>query len=225
MNASLSATGLGALLTCACSLAFAQATTTISQQGSANTAYTEQTFGSPPPEIPGVLTATIEQIGNNNHVGDALTRTPRIFQRSAIRTVATATVRQHGNQNAASISQDVTFEEVPVQIWQIGNKNTAAISQLQVQHSEAELKQTGNDNVASVDQQGVIDSGFRISQDGSGNRLSMRQQRSSLGRPSITQTGTANSVTFEQDGVFPAGINTERKLDVLPALNDGDSYS
>jgi hypothetical protein len=192
MKATLTAIGLGAIVACACNGAFAQTVTT-TQQGIANTSYTEQS------SVETVsATATTIQIGNNNRAGDPDTRTPGIIQRNISSNLATARIYQNGNANTASIVQDTADIHVNADIEQVGNYNRAAITQIDNAHVDAWLRQTGTGNVAVL-QQTNLDAGIRAVQNGSGNRLTFSQSRTALHTPILTQTGTQNEILFSQD--------------------------
>ena len=87
MKATLSATGLGALIASACTAAFGRTDGHDAQTGTGNTAFIEQTMLDPLAPA----SATIIQVGNNNHAGDPVTQTPGIFQRNAEPTPARRT--------------------------------------------------------------------------------------------------------------------------------------
>lgn len=200
MKTVLSSVALGAALACACHPVVAAPTVTTTQQGIANTAYTEQIGGD------ALTAATIVQIGNNNRAGDPLAQTPGIYQRMA--PAASASIRQQGDGNTANIVQDGTRMPVTAQIGQVGNRNTAAITQTIVTYSDASLSQTGTGNVARLDQSQVADLGFRGIQNGTDNYLSFRQNNAVYGTPVVTQMGTANAVSVNQDGVLFSGGTT-----------------
>ena len=193
MKAKFSAIALGAILACACGGALAQITATTTQQGVGNTAYTEQ-IGT----IDQRITATIEQIGNNNRAGDPATRTPGIFQRPEHPLgQPVATIRQNGDENTASIVQERIAFDAEVLIQQVGNNNSAAIAQnLLTGVGPTSLSQTGSNNVARVEVLNTSDTGgFRGIQNGSENFLSFRQEFGHFAGGSVTQNGVKNSAT------------------------------
>jgi hypothetical protein len=192
MKATLPAIGLGAILACACNVAFGQLATT-TQQGTGNNAYTEQStaFG----------VATITQIGNNNHAGDPVTKTPGIFQGGAGFAQGTATIYQRGDGNTASVRQEDSVLPTVGEIRQVGNNNAATITQHNVFFTGALIRQTGADNVATVEQE-ATDVSLTAIQTGVGNLLSFRQFQTAHGPATVTQTGASNSVTVDQDAVF-----------------------
>jgi hypothetical protein len=207
MQAKLSAIGLGALLACACGGALAQITATTTQQGIGNTAYTEQIsttdFG---------ISATIEQIGNNNRAGDPVTKTPGIFQRPVTGAARLeAAIRQRGDENTASIVQERNiFPDVTALIEQVGNNNTAAITQDVAQGVNASLNQNGHHNVARVQQLSFGDrGGARGIQNGSENFLSITQENNTLSSGVGIQNGFRNSGTIYLSG-FESFGNVEQ---------------
>jgi hypothetical protein len=207
MKVALTAIGLGAILACACNGALAQTVTT-TQQGTANTSYTEQfsVEASRP-------TATTIQIGNNNRAGDPDTRTPGIIQRNTFSPAsAVARIYQNGNANTASIVQDTADILVNADIEQVGNYNRAAIIQIDNVHVDAWLRQNGTSNVAVLNQT-KVDGATRAVQNGSGNKLTF-SQNGVLQNPALTQTGTQNEILFSQDEVT---------LGVLTITQTGDS--
>jgi hypothetical protein len=208
MKASLSAIALGALL--ACNFATAQ-TITITQQGTGNDAYAEQQGPLPGPGFNPA--ATIIQIGNNNHAGDPVSRTPGIVQRDR-HEFAAARILQNGNENTASIVQDGVAFTVNAIIEQVGTGNTAGLRQHIQTGSNGSLRQTGTNNVATLDQEFVADSGFSAAQTGSDNRLSVRQRGTVLGPPTVPptveQTGSGNSVTLDVERLFITSMHIEQ---------------
>jgi hypothetical protein len=212
MKASLSAIALGALL--AYNFATAQ-TITITQQGTGNDAYAEQQG---PPGGPLIHAATIIQIGNNNHAGDPVSRTPGIIQRERFEN-ANARILQNGNENTANIVQDFVAFPVNAQIEQVGNRNTAGLRQHFLTYSDGGLRQSGNNNVAMLDQEEVVDSGLRAVQDGSDNRLSVRQHRTQISTPSVAQTGSGNSVTLDLESIF----GTSPQIEQVGSMNTVNS--
>jgi hypothetical protein len=222
MKTSLSAIALAALL--ACNFAYAQ-TITITQQGTGNEAYAEQQGPLPGPDFN--PTATIIQIGNNNHAGDPGSRTPGILQRERFES-ANARILQNGNENTASIVQDAVALAVNALIEQVGNGNTAAIRQHIQTSSNGSLRQTGNNNVATLDQEGVSDSGFQAVQTGSDNQLSVHQVGTvfgGVGPPNISQTGSDNSVTLNLEHLLGVGTQIEQvgsMNTVNSTVRDGD---
>jgi hypothetical protein len=221
MKATLSAIALGALLACN----FAQAQVTITQQGTGNEAFTEQQ-GAPTPGF-GPRATTI-QIGNNNHAGDPGTRTPGILQRAPFEHTS-ARIFQIGNENSANILQDGAMLPVNAIIEQVGNGNTAAISQFIQTFSDGVLSQTGTNNRATLEQSFVSDSGFRAVQNGSDNQLAVRQIGTvfgGVGAPAVVQTGSGNSATLHLQLLLGMGTSIEQVGDlntVNSRVFDGDS--
>ena len=217
MKTTFTAIALGALLACN----FAAAQVTISQQGAGNSAYTEQQ---------GTLqdywrpSATTIQIGNNNHAGDPLTRTPGIIQRDRFE-FANARIYQEGDDNTANIAQNGVAMPVNTTIEQRGNANTAGITQTIVTWSDASIYQNGTNNQATLDQH-VTDSGFRAAQNGSDNRLSVLQYDAVYNVPTITQTGSGNSITLDLERLLGSGshidqVGSNNTVDSI--VRDGDS--
>jgi hypothetical protein len=221
MKATLSAIALGALL--ACNIASAQIT--ITQQGTGNGAFTEQQGVMTPGFIP---RATTIQIGNNNHAGDPATRTPGILQREPF-PFANARIFQKGNENTADIVQDGVVLPVNAIIEQVGNGNTAAISQHIQTFSDGVLSQTGTNNRATLEQINITDSGLRAVQNGSDNQLSVRQVATvfgGIGVPAVTQTGSGNSVTLDLERLLGTGAHIEQvgsMNTVTSTVRDGEA--
>lgn len=207
MKATLSAIGLGALIASACTAAFAAPTSTISQTGIGNAAYTEHTLVEPT----SAASATIIQVGNNNRAGDPVAHTPGIIQRNITAySGATALISQLGNENAAAIVQDGTSFPVDATIQQKGDRNSATLAQTIVTWSPATIIQTGTDNVAALDQTGA-DTFFKGTQEGMGNSMLVRQYGASHGGARLTQSGAHNSIvldqleTLDQTNIFQVG--------------------
>jgi hypothetical protein len=203
MKAKLSAIAIGAILACACGGALAQITATTTQQGIGNTAYTEQIGNDPR------MSATIEQIGNNNRAGDPVTKTPGIFQRPVTGGgLPEATIRQRGDENTASIVQERIFFTVRALIEQVGNNNTAAISQEGLQGIDlTSLNQNGNHNVARVEELNTTDAhGSTGIQNGSENFLSIKTEANTFGGGNVIQNGFRNSATIDLDGFGAVGV-------------------
>jgi hypothetical protein len=228
-----SAIAIGAALAFTCHFASAQTATptvTVTQQGNGNTSYAEQVSSLTALQE---ATATITQIGDNNHVGGPGATTGGIFQR-APNVGTSALVVQNGAGNNAGITQDGTIGQagpVEARITQIGNANTATITQEIVTASTATVDQTGTGNVAVLEQS-AADARLATTQNGTGNRVTVVQLGGPFGGPDVTQngdgntasvnvtnagggsgplivqTGTANSVTAVQTDVFdsPARI-------------------
>jgi hypothetical protein len=215
MKATLSAIGLGAILACACNVAFGQRATT-TQQGTANTAYTEQSTA--------FAVATITQIGNNNHAGDPVTKTSGIFQGGAGFAQGTASIYQRGNENTASVRQDDTVLPTHGDIRQVGNNNSAAITQHNVSFTDALIRQTGADNVVTVEQE-ITDVSFKGIQTGVGNFLSFRQFETARGPVTVTQTGAYNSVSVDQNVFFASGtiIDQVGDMNTVTSTMKGDA--
>jgi hypothetical protein len=202
MKATLSAIALGAMLASACHVVFAGPTATTTQQGTGNTAYTEQRLVDPT----SATTATIIQVGNNNHAGDPDAQTPGIHQRNITGfSDAITMIHQHGEENAGSIMQNGTSFPVSAEIRQEGNNNAGVITQKIVTYSDALLRQTGTDNVATIEQSNVADLGIKAIQNGSDNVLSFRQRDSMNGTATVRQTGADNSVTVDQIHLLGSG--------------------
>lgn len=211
MKAKLSAIGLGAFIACTCNAAFAGPTVTITQQGTGNTAYADQTTGINTTNS----SATIIQVGANNHSGDPVALTAGIVQRNIDSSVARARIVQNGEENNASIVQDGARYEVLPDIQQTGDNNTGAITQNIVTYSDASLRQTGTNNVATLEQSHVADLSLLATQTGSDNRIWYRQYGSSYGNPSVTQTGSQNSATVDQENLIGTrGVQIEQVGDL-----------
>jgi hypothetical protein len=192
MKASLPAIGLGAILACACNVAFGQLATT-TQQGTGNRAYTEQNtaFG----------VATITQIGNNNRAGDPESKTGGIFQGGAGFAQGTATIYQRGDGNIASVRQEDTVMPTVGEIRQVGINNGATITQHNVSFTAALIRQTGAGNMANVEQE-MTDVSLTVIQTGADNALGFRQFQTAHGPTTVTQTGSSNTLSVDQEGVF-----------------------
>ena len=198
MKITLSGSAVGAFLALTCGGAMAQVTATTTQQGSGKTALTEQvqTYIED-------MTATIEQIGNNNRVGDPGTQTPGIYQRPQHGSGgADATVRQRGDGNVASIRQERIAYGAIVLIEQVGNNNSAAVRQDLLTYGETTtLRQTGNDNVASFERLNTGDTpSFTATQTGSDNVLLFRQANGHFVTSRVDQTGSGNVVRVDLNG-------------------------
>lgn len=206
MKATLSTIGLGAILACACNVAFGQSSTT-TQQGTGNSAYTEQNTAH--------AIATITQIGNNNHAGDPVAQTPGIFQGGAGFAQGTASIYQRGDENTASVLQVDSVLPTLGDIRQVGHNNVATITQHNVSITEGVIVQAGADNVATLEQENT-DVSFKGIQIGLGNILSFRQHGTAHGPTTVTQTGAHNSVSVDQDNVFFANGT---KIDQIGDMN------
>jgi hypothetical protein len=149
MKFTLSAIAAGATLACACQLAHAQSTVTVTQQGNANTVSAEQVVPNPnDPSVPRAANATVIQIGNGNHAGGPGGRRAGIYQRDNVGTFAL--IQQNGTANNAGVMQDGTCgfaARVEASITQAGNANDATIRQHIVTSSPAIVEQTGSGNL------------------------------------------------------------------------------
>lgn len=218
MKTSLTAVALGALFACN----FAAAQVTISQQGTGNSAYTEQLGSRPASSTP---VATTIQIGNNNHAGDPLTHAPGIIQRDRFE-LANARIYQEGDENTANIAQNGVVLPVNAIIEQRGNGNTADITQTIQTWSDGVIYQTGANNRATLDQHFVTDSGFSATQDGSDNRISIQQFGTVYDYPLLTQSGSGNSIALEVARVLGSSpridqVGSNNAVDSI--VRDGDS--
>lgn len=201
MKPTFSAIALGAMLASASHAAFAGPTSTTTQTGIGNSAYTEQSLVDPTV----LANATIIQIGNNNHAGDPVAQNPGILQRNIHTLAATARIEQRGNENTGTIVQDGTYPQAAATITQIGAGNTAAIAQHIITFTTGSLHQEGTGNVATL-QQELSDLDFRGIQNGSGNVMSVRQHDATHAGAGITQTGSQNAAYVDYDrtngGIF-----------------------
>ncbi|RYE75408.1 MAG: hypothetical protein EOO80_15215, partial [Oxalobacteraceae bacterium] len=145
---SVIAAALGLALTLASQAASAQdtsSTVTVRQQGNGNTSYAEQTTGVYDFNN---VTATITQIGNNNHVGGPGSTTGGLLQLNGGGNLE-AQIRQTGTGNNAGIAQiDIVASTFPVtaEITQTGSDNTATLRQTLTSDLSAILIQNGNGN-------------------------------------------------------------------------------
>lgn len=197
MKTALTAIALGAILASASHATFAGPTSTTTQTGIGNSAYTEQSLVDPA----ALASATIIQIGNNNHAGDPVAQNPGILQRNIGQAKATAMIEQLGNENTGTIVQDGTHHFAEATITQTGAGNSAAIAQNIVTFTTGSLHQEGTGNVATL-QQEFTDLGFQGIQNGSGNVMSVRQHDASHSGASVTQTGSQNAAYVDHDGTL-----------------------
>jgi hypothetical protein len=210
MKLALSAIALGASLACACHGAFAQ-TVTVTQQGVGNTSYAEQFVQTPADQNypPGATTATITQVGNNNHVGGPGATSGGIFQRLYQWGGSDAVVSQTGTGNNAGITQDGTpganSPPVDARITQQGHRNDATITQTSLLSTDTTVDQNGNGNLARLEQIGSGDASLHVTQNGTGNRTTVSHNDSSHGGPQVTQTGAGNTVSLVAENLLGPG--------------------
>ena len=190
MKFALTSIAAGVVLACVCHGASAQATVTVTQQGNGNTSAAEQVGYS------GIdITATITQIGDNNHVGGPGSSGGGIIQVGGESPMPSnaATVYQNGTGNNAGIVQ-VPIIPSPV---------------------EASIRQTGNGNSGFIRQDGVSGTLLTIEQNGDGNRSALEQITGGDSTIRTLQSGNGNSVTvgqYETGGRFYSSV-----------VQDGDS--
>ncbi|MFS2214285.1 hypothetical protein ACCD08_07245 [Telluria sp. Tellsp104] len=209
MKFALSTIALGISLTCA-SLAASGQTITVTQQGGGNTVAAEQVNTTPDPvAFPAATTASITQIGNNNHVGGPGATSGGIYQILAPRGGARATVSQTGSDNNAGITQNGRLggNSPPVEavITQQGNGNDATITQTNAFSNDVTVDQNGSANLARLRQVGTGDASLHVTQNGSGNTATVDHLGSSHGGPQVTQTGEGNTVSLYADNLLGPG--------------------
>ncbi|SDF70393.1 Curlin associated repeat-containing protein [Massilia sp. PDC64] len=228
MTSRLSAIAIGAILACASHVAASQ-TITVAQQGNGNTASAEQVTPAPVPIFdPSATTASITQIGNNNHVGGPGATSGGIFQ-NVFPYGAIAVVSQTGTGNNAGITQDgrpgPNPPPVQARITQRGNGNDAAITQTDAVSNYINVDQNGSGNLARLRQVGSGDASLRITQNGTGNTASVDHLNSSHGGPEVSQTGDRNTVSIFADNVLGPGasITQDGSMNNASVLIDTDS--
>ena len=208
MKLALSTIALGISLACASHVASSQ-TITLTQQGSGNTAAAEQAaLGSVPVIDPSATTASITQIGTNNHVGGPGATSGGIFQ-NVFDYGAVAVVSQTGAGNNAGITQNGRSgpEPGPVQalITQHGNGNDATITQTNALTNYINVEQSGSANLARLEQLDSGDASLHVTQNGTGNTTAITHLNSDHGGPDVTQTGDRNTVSLFVDSVSGTG--------------------
>ncbi|KQZ47511.1 hypothetical protein [Massilia sp. Root1485] len=208
MKLALSTIALGVGLACA-SLAASGQTITVTQQGSGNTAAAEQVNTTPEAVIYSSTTASITQIGNDNHVGGPGGTSAGIFQILSPNGGARALVTQTGTGNNAGITQDgrpgPNPPPVTAVITQQGNGNDAAITQTHAVSNDVSIDQNGSANLARLLQVDTGDASFHITQNGTGNTTTAEHLRSSHGGPQVNQTGEGNTVAIYADNLLGPG--------------------
>jgi hypothetical protein len=191
---SLSAIVAALGLALACQAASAQdgnSVVTVTQQGNGNTSYAEQSTNDYPFNN---LTATITQIGDNNHVGGPGSTTSGVLQIDSGGSVD-AQIRQTGVGNNAGITQvNVVGATFPVtgEITQFGSHNTATLRQTLTSDLSAVLIQNGNGNPSAVEQAESIPGTARTTQTGDNNSATIFQRVTGYVSPRITQDGEGN---------------------------------
>ncbi|WP_440965082.1 hypothetical protein ACL58G_02910 [Massilia sp. GER05] len=208
MKLALSTIALGVGLACT-SLAASGQTITVTQQGSGNTAAAEQVNTTPDAVIYSSTTASITQIGNDNHVGGPGGTSAGIFQILSPNGGARALVTQTGAGNNAGITQDgrpgPNPPPVTAVITQQGNGNDAAITQTHAVSNNVSVDQNGSANLARLLQVNTGDASFHITQNGTGNTTTAEHLRSSHGGPQVNQTGENNTVAIYADNLLGPG--------------------
>jgi len=208
MKFALSTIALGIGLAFACQAASSQ-TIAVTQQGSGNTIAAEQMNTTPDAVIYSSTTASITQIGNNNHVGGPGGTSGGIYQILSPNGGARAVVTQVGAGNNAGITQDGRPGPNPpplaAVITQQGNGNDAAITQTHGVSNDVTVDQNGSANLARLRQVDTGDASFHITQNGTGNMTTAEHLRSSHGGPQVTQTGEGNTVSIYVDDLLGPG--------------------
>jgi hypothetical protein len=209
MKLALSTIALGISLACASQVASSQ-TVMVTQQGGGNTVAAEQVNTTPDPvAFPSATTASITQIGNNNHVGGPGATSGGIYQVLAPRGGARAVVSQTGSGNNAGITQDGRPGQNPppvaAVITQQGNGNDATITQTNAFSNNVTVDQNGSGNLASLRQVDTGDASLHVTQNGTGNTATVDHLRSSHGGPQVTQTGEGNTVSLYADSLLGPG--------------------
>jgi hypothetical protein len=225
MKAAFSKIGLGALIASAFNVASAAPTATTTQTGAGNTAFVEQALLDPLAPA----SATIIQVGNNNHAGDPVTQTPGILQRNVdIRASSITAIQQVGNENTASIVQDFGHFAVSAEIQQMGDYNNAFVVQNVVTWLGALLRQEGSHNIAALEQTASGDLTFTGRQNGSDNVMLIRQHDASFATATVTQTGSQNFVYADRDGAGARGgftIEQTGSLNSVTSAMTGEVYN
>ena len=199
MKLALSTIALGVCLACASPVASSQ-TITVAQQGSGNTVAAEQVNATPDAVLYSSTTASITQIGNDNHVGGPGGTSGGIFQILSPHGGARAVVSQTGSGNNAGITQDGRpgGNPPPVEavITQQGNGNDATIRQQDATSIPVTVDQTGTGNLARIHLfLNSGDTGVLTRQTGTGNRLTIEEAHVGYTGPDVTQDGQDNSAT------------------------------
>jgi hypothetical protein len=206
MKLALSAIALGISLACASHVASSQ-TVTVTQQGSGNTAAAQQVYlASVPIFDPSAATASITQIGNNNHVGGPGATSGGIVQ-NILEDGAIAVVNQTGTGNNAGITQNGGRAPEPGQglITQHGNGNDATITQSDAASNYINVDQNGSGNLARLEQINSGDASLHVTQNGTGNTTTITHLNSDHGGPLVAQTGDRNTVSLFVDSVTGTG--------------------
>jgi hypothetical protein len=208
MKLALSTIALGVGLACASQIASSQ-TIAVTQQGSGNTAAAEQVNTTPDAVLYSSTTASITQIGNDNHVGGPGGTSGGIYQILSPNGGARAVVTQIGAGNNAGITQDGRPGPNPpplaAVITQQGNGNDATITQTHGVSNDVTVDQNGSANLARLRQVDTGDASFHITQNGTGNTTTADHLRSSHGGPQVTQTGEGNTVSIYADNLLGPG--------------------
>jgi len=208
MKLALSTIALGIGLACASQVASSQ-TIAVTQQGSGNTVAAEQVNTTPDAVFYSSTTASVTQIGNDNHVGGPGGTSDGIYQILSPNGGARATVIQVGAGNNAGITQDgrpgPNPPPVEAVITQRGNGNDAAITQTNAVSNDVTVDQNGSANLVRLRQVDTGDASFHVTQNGTGNTTTAEHLRSSHGGPQVTQTGDGNTVSLLTDDLLGPG--------------------
>ncbi|MEO7494086.1 MAG: hypothetical protein ABIT83_06380 [Massilia sp.] len=196
MKCVVSAIAIGATLACACHVASAQSSVTVTQQGDGNTSSTEQVINPALATQAPLAFAVISQIGTNNHAGGPGATSSGIYQRDNFATYAL--IQQNGAGNNAGITQEFTRGYSPVEgrMTQLGNGNSATVKQYIVTSSTAAVDQTGTGNVARVEQIESGDTRLQAVQNGNANQVTIVQRGGTYGGPGVTQNGDGNTASM-----------------------------
>ena len=197
------AAGIGlALACCAASAQDDVRTVTVTQQGKGNTSYAEQSDTA----MRGVrATATIAQIGDNNHVGGPGSTDGGLLQLGN-RGPIQALIQQTGIGNDAGITQTANGGALAntARITQLGTDNSARLRQYDSSDSSVAIDQSGTGNIADVAHNGGT-AQLATRQDGIGNRVTIDYTNGPYGGPNVTQNGEGNTAMVIGYGVSLGG--------------------